>query len=75
MNNLLPPPDLVAMMFDEIPTLSISAPPVFVNLPVCPMLPLIVETPTTLKLFVSNVPSTLKPSIRVCALFAHQRID
>ena len=34
MNNLLPPPDLVAMMFDEIPTLSISAPPVFVNLPV-----------------------------------------
>ena len=42
--------------------LSISIPPVWNTLPV------IVETPTTTKLFVSNVPSTLKPSIRVCAL-------
>ena len=42
--------------------LSISIPPVLNTLPV------IVETPTTTKLFVSNVPSTLKPSIRVCAL-------
>ena len=44
--------------------LSISIPPVWNTLPV------IVETPTTTKLSVSNVPVTLKPSTRVCALFA-----
>ena len=45
-----PPPALVSIRFDEIPILSISIPPVWNTLPV------IVDTPTTTKLFVSNVP-------------------
>jgi len=47
MKRVFPPPDLVEITFEEIPTLSITTPPLLTNPPVCVILPVNVLTPVT----------------------------